>query len=170
MRDLEQNRDMRVLTTIGSTNAVQSSAPSNKASTKDMAADPRRIRTSWSLNCCRTSLHSGVGGSSGNAIHPSQPRILLPSWSFLYRFSHMSVWRSRPHPLTNRYFRIRQNTSGSLPKTEHRRPPYLRGRSVELGLCEGRSVQKDSAVPSVLRQTSVQAKRTQMTDKQNLSQ
>lgn len=59
---------LRVLhTTAGSTNAVQPSPSSNKAKTKDTAAEPRRIRTSWSLNCSRMSSHSGVGGSSGRA-------------------------------------------------------------------------------------------------------
>jgi hypothetical protein len=53
--------------TTGSTKAVQSSESSNRARTKEMAADPRRMMTSWSLNCSRTSCHNGVGGSSGNA-------------------------------------------------------------------------------------------------------
>lgn len=54
-------------TTIGSTKAVQSSAPSNSASTKDTAADARRIKTNWSWNCSSTSFHSGVDSSSARA-------------------------------------------------------------------------------------------------------
>lgn len=55
------------LTTAGSTKAVQSSLSSNKASTKDRAAEARRMRTSWSLNCSKISSHMGVGGSSARA-------------------------------------------------------------------------------------------------------
>lgn len=53
--------------TTGSTKAVQPSSSSNSARTKEMAAEPRRMMTSWSLNCSRTSSQSGVGGSSGMA-------------------------------------------------------------------------------------------------------
>lgn len=56
-----------LLTTAGSTNALHPPSSSNRASTKEMAAEPRRIRTSWSLNCSRMSSHRGVGGSSGIA-------------------------------------------------------------------------------------------------------
>jgi hypothetical protein len=59
-----------VLTTTGSTKAVQSSPSSNNASTNEIVADPRRIRTSWSLNCSSTNFHKGVGGSSGSELLP----------------------------------------------------------------------------------------------------
>ena len=57
----------RERTTTGSTNAVQSSLSSKRARTKDTMAEPSRIKTSWSLNCSRTSSQSGVGGSSARA-------------------------------------------------------------------------------------------------------
>lgn len=56
-----------ILTTMGSTNALQPPSSSNRARTKEMAAEPRRMRTSWSLNCSRMSSHRGVGGSSAMA-------------------------------------------------------------------------------------------------------
>jgi hypothetical protein len=58
-----------VLTTNGSTKAVHPSPSSNKAKTNEMAADPSRMMTSWSLNCSRMSSQMGVGGSSGSATH-----------------------------------------------------------------------------------------------------
>jgi hypothetical protein len=58
----------QVRTTAGSTNAVQPSSSSKRARTKDTAAEPRRMMTSWSLNCSRISSQMGVGGSSGSAI------------------------------------------------------------------------------------------------------
>ena len=67
----------RERTTTGSTNAVQSSLSSNKARTKDTMAEPSRIRTSWSLNCSRTSSHSGVGGSSARAVLGQLSTVLL---------------------------------------------------------------------------------------------
>lgn len=66
--DFSPSIEQAVRTTTGSTNAVQSSPSSNKARTKETAAEASRIRTSWSLNCSRTSSHSGVGGSSGRAL------------------------------------------------------------------------------------------------------
>lgn len=58
---------MEERTTAGSTKAVQSSLSSNRAKTKETAADPRRMRTSWSLNCSRINSQRGVGGSSARA-------------------------------------------------------------------------------------------------------
>ena len=60
---------MRRMTT-GSTNALHQLAPSDSsksASTNEMTAEARRMRTSWSWNCSRMSSHSGVGGSSGSS-------------------------------------------------------------------------------------------------------
>ena len=58
--------------TKGSTNAVAllvaSSASSNNARTKEITAEARRMRTSWSLNCSRINSHNGVEGSSGNSV------------------------------------------------------------------------------------------------------
>lgn len=55
--------------TKGSTNALHQlpSDSSKSASTNEMTADARRMRTSWSLNCSRMSSHSGVDGSSGSS-------------------------------------------------------------------------------------------------------
>lgn len=58
-----------ILTTAGSTNALQPPSSSNKARPNDTAAEPRRIITSWSLNCSKMSSQMGVGGSSGMASH-----------------------------------------------------------------------------------------------------
>lgn len=56
-----------ILTTAGSTKAVQSSPSSKRAKTNEIAAEPRRMRTSWSLNCSRTSFQRGVASSSSRA-------------------------------------------------------------------------------------------------------
>ena len=61
--------------TTGSTKAVHPSSSSNRARTNEMAADPSRMMTSWSLNCSRTSSHSGVGGSSGIAASSVRPHL-----------------------------------------------------------------------------------------------
>ncbi len=62
--------DMLILTTAGSTKAVQPSSWSKRARTNETAAEPRRMMTSWSLNCSKMSSQMGVGGSSGNAFLP----------------------------------------------------------------------------------------------------
>jgi hypothetical protein len=54
-------------TTAGSTKADQPPSSSKRARTKEIAADPRRMMTSWSLNCSRMSSQIGVGGSSAMA-------------------------------------------------------------------------------------------------------
>lgn len=53
--------------TAGSTKALHPPSSSKSARTNEIAAEPRRMRTSWSLNCSRMSCHIGVGGSSGIA-------------------------------------------------------------------------------------------------------
>jgi hypothetical protein len=71
---------MGVRTTAGSTNAVQPSSFSKSASTKDTAAEPSRMMTSWSLNCSRISSQMGVGGSSGSAVRcvSTDPLAVFP--------------------------------------------------------------------------------------------
>ena len=66
------------LTTAGSTNAVQPSSSSKRASAKDTAADPSRMITSWSLNCSRMSSQMGVGGSSGSAVSRVSTSLCAP--------------------------------------------------------------------------------------------
>lgn len=68
-----------ILTTAGSTNAVHPSSSSKSARTNDTAAEPSKMRTSWSLNCSRMSSQMGVGGSSGSAVTWS---ARVPSSSF----------------------------------------------------------------------------------------
>lgn len=59
--------------TPGSTKAVAreevlpSSLSSTKARIKETTAEPKSIRTSWSLNCSKISSSKGVGGSSGSS-------------------------------------------------------------------------------------------------------
>lgn len=56
------------LTTAGSTKAVQSSPSSKRAKTNEIAAEARRMRTSWSWNCSRTNFQRGVASSSSRAV------------------------------------------------------------------------------------------------------
>lgn len=62
--------------TRGSTNAVIHDPPgseesSNSARTNETTAEPRRMRTSWSLNCARMRVKSDVGEASGRADEAS---------------------------------------------------------------------------------------------------
>jgi hypothetical protein len=86
-----RNRDR--LTTAGSTNAAHPPSSSNIASTKETAADPRSIITSWSLNCSRMSSQSGVGGSSAIAI-AAVSNYSVAQRFFAYHSGH--IYLSRP--------------------------------------------------------------------------
>lgn len=77
--------------TAGSTKAVAVDSPSSSnAKTKEMTADARRMMTSLSLNCSRTSSHSGVPFSSGISATISSPTRGRNSQS-----SMRSLWYER---------------------------------------------------------------------------
>lgn len=75
-------------TTAGSTKAVQPPPSSKRAKTNEIAADPKRIITSWSLNCSRMSSQMGVGGSSAIAVGLSVDVLPGAAQRLSYHFCH----------------------------------------------------------------------------------
>lgn len=60
--------------TIGSTMALPNDSPLVAAMRKSTAAAARRILTSRSSNCLRTSFQSGVPSSGGSSLRPYRAR------------------------------------------------------------------------------------------------
>ena len=108
-----------MLTTAGSTNALQPPSSSMRARANDTAAEPRRMMTSWSLNCSSMSSQRGVGGSSGIAvfrIRYQEPLTVAGNMDEKRSAHHCGrVWPGAPRSACSRGRRCRRLGSWPAP-------------------------------------------------------